>query len=355
MNESKLTTVLEKAGFSPYQADAYVALLELGSATATDIAERSGVPDPRIYDVLRDLEAEGYVETYEQESLRARIHDFESLRESLEERAVQFSDAGEEIERRWEEPVMEESVVNFVTRFETILESAADAIENAENQVQLAVSPEQYEQLRPALAAAAEDGVSVHLSVFTENGAESLPDAEDVAAVCTEARHRRLSSPFVTVVDRTKTYFAPHEGSTNEYGLIVDDRTHAYVFYWFFLTTQWDNWEPFYVADDDHPDEYLEIRYCVRDIAPLLDAGRRVRLRVEGVDTETGARREVEGTVRDVVVGSDHANLAETSVSAYGDRVALVIETDAGTVEVGGWGALVEDVEAHQIHVVSIE
>lgn len=354
MNEAELTAILEEAGFSPYQADAYVALLELGSATATDLADESGVPDPRIYDVLRDLEKAGYVETYEQNSLRARIHDFEALQESLDERATRFSRAVDEIERRWEKPRMEESVVNVVTRFETVLESAAEAIETAEHQVQVTVNPDTFETVRPALKSATDGGVAVHVAITTNGDTGGLPDPETIAEVCTEARHRELSSPFVAIVDRTKAYFAPHEGSTNQYGLIVDDQTHAYVFYWFFLTTQWDNWEPV-VESGAETGEYLEIRYCVRDVARLLDEGKTVSLRVDGADTRTGERRIIEGTVRDVLVGPDHDTLETTPISAYGDRVAIVLDTDEGTVDVGGWGALVEDFEAHRITVEAVE
>ena len=64
VNRSELISALRDAGLSPYQADAYVTILEVGAAPVTDIAEASGVPDPRIYDVLRDLEAEGYIELY---------------------------------------------------------------------------------------------------------------------------------------------------------------------------------------------------------------------------------------------------------------------------------------------------
>ena len=55
MDTDELHAVLEEAGLSPYQADAYVTLLALGSASASEIATASGVPQPRIYDVLRGL------------------------------------------------------------------------------------------------------------------------------------------------------------------------------------------------------------------------------------------------------------------------------------------------------------
>ncbi|MEF8882972.1 MAG: TrmB family transcriptional regulator [Halapricum sp.] len=355
MNESELETALEEAGFSPYQSRAYVALLKQGTATVTDIAEMSGVPDSRIYDVLRSLESDGYIEIFEQDTLRARIHDYGKLQDSLRDRAERFATAEDEIKRRWEKPSLEETVVNVVTRFETVLESAADAIETAEMKVELAASPDQYRQLRPALETASENGVNVYLSVFTENAA-SLPDAEDVASICTEARHRRLQSPFVMIVDRTKVHFAPHAGSTNEYGLIVTDRTHAYVFHWFFLTSQWAIWDPFYtqMRDGLEPD-YLDIRYLVRDVTPLLNIGRTIRVRVQGADTSTGEHRTVEGTVREVVVQHDINENTPASLVTYGGRVAIRLETGDGIVEIGGWGALVEDIEAHRLRVLSVE
>lgn len=356
MDREELTETLEDAGLSPYQADAYVTVLELGSAPVTRIADASGVPDPRIYDVLRDLESAGYIETYEQESLYARANSLDEITEDLRTRANRFTEATEEIERRWNEPSVEQSTVSIVTRFETVIKNADEFIRDADTQVNVSLGVEHFERLRPALRAATENGVRVNLSVHTPNGdAESLPDAEDLAEVCSEARHRRLPSPFVVIVDRTRTCFAPHAGSTNEYGVLVDDRTHTYVFHWYFLTTQWDTWEPIYTAlDDDPPIDYIDIRYCVRDVAPLLRDGDTVRVRIEGTDTDTGADRVVEGPLSEVIVTGDDDVAAET-VASYGGRVALVVETDDGPVEVGGWGAMVEAVEAHRITVVSVE
>jgi hypothetical protein len=53
------------------------------------------------------------------------------------------------------------------------------------------------------------------------------------------------------------------------------------------------------------------------------------------------------------VVTGDDAVGAET-IASYGGQVGLIVETDDGPVEVGGWGAMVEAVEAHRITVVDI-
>lgn len=356
MDSDELVSVLEDAGLSPYQADAYVALLELGAAPATDVAEQSGVPDPRIYDVLRNLEEAGYVETYEQDALHARAHDPQEVLDDLETRADRFSAAAEEIERRWDQPPIEDSVVSIVQRFETVLNNAVEAIAAAENQVQVSASVDRFERLRPALRDAAENGAAVHLSIYTESGDEAaLPDVDEVAEVCTEARHRHVPSPFVAIVDRTTTCFAPHAGSTNEYGVLVDDRTHTYVFHWFFLTTLWDAGDRYYsAADGDPPIEYVDVRYCIRDVAPLLEDGATVRIRIEGIDTDSGSERVVEGTVADVIATGPEPR-GTASIADYGGQVGLIVDTEDGPVEVGGWGAMVEEVEAHALTVLSIE
>jgi len=353
---AELISVLEDAGFSPYQADAYVTLLAFGAAPATEIAEASGVPDPRIYDVLRDLEDTGYIETYEQDLLYARAVDPSDVLENLRTRANRFTEAAEEIERRWEEPPMEVSVVSLVKRFETVQNYAAEAIRNARNQVQISLSVTQYERLRPALREARTNGVNVHLSLHTADaGTESLPDREDIAAVCTEARTRDNPAPFVAIVDRSESCFAPNRGSANEYGVLVDDRTHTYVLHWFFLTVLWDIWEVYYTDDDGQPPtDYLDIRYCVRDVGPLLDDDATVGIRIEGVDIETGTDRVIEGTVREVIANGRDAG-AHVPIATYSGQVGMIVDTADGPVEVGGWGAMVEEVEAHRITVLSVE
>ncbi|WP_193309431.1 TrmB family transcriptional regulator [Halorubrum halophilum] len=356
MDRAELTETLEDAGLSPYQADAYVTVLELGAAPVTRVADASGVPDPRIYDVLRDLESAGYIETYKQESLYARANDLDEITGDLRTRASRFTAATEEIERRWNEPSVEQSTVSIVTRFETVIKNAAEFIDDAETQVNVSLGIEHFDRLRGALKAATERGVRVNLSLHTPDGDPAdLPGPDALAEVCSEARHRRLPSPFVVIVDRTKTCFAPHAGSTNEYGVLVDDRTHSYVFHWYFLTTQWDTWESIYTSrSDDPPIDYIDIRYCVRDVAPLLRDGASVKLRIEGTDTQSGADRVVEGLLSEVIVTGDGAVDAET-IASYGGQVGLIVETADGTVEVGGWGAMVEAVEAHQITVEAVD
>lgn len=346
MGTEALVETLEAVGLSPYEAQAYVALLDLGTASATDIADASDVPAPRIYDVLQSLEDRKYVETFEQSSLQARAHSTSEIVDDLEERSSRLERAVDEITDRWERPELSAGGASIVTRFQTVLERAETIVSESNYLVLLSTTVEHLERLQPALSDAIDRGVSVRVSVHTEDG--RLPDAAEFDRICTEARHRPLPAPFVVIGDRRRASFAHHPGSYDRYGVLMNDRTHAYVFYWYFLTNLWEPWEVVYDASSgEYPAEYFDIRHLVRDLraADWTESGP-VRIRVEGFDTDSGEERRVEGTIVDIRAPYD----AE-STTGFGlvGQVTIDLDVDGDRVTVGGWGAILEEIEGTRI------
>jgi len=358
MKRDDLTETLEDAGLSPYQADAFVTLLEFGSAPATEIAQASSVPDPRIYDVLRDLEEQGYIETYEQDSLHARAHDPADVLADLRARADRFQTAASEIEDRWSRPDIEEHRVSIVKRLDTVLAQADELIRSATNQVQIGLTPSQFADLSESLAIAIQNDVNVKLCLFPSLGEELvLPETDELARTSTETRVREIPSPFIALVDRSWTCFSPHGGSTNEYGVIVNDRTHAYVFNWYFQTCLWEVQETIYSARSDEPPiTYVDLRQCLRAVVPLLEADRVVGATVHGFETDTGRETTQQGTITDVTFGGvSTSDDRATPLSQLAGEASLTLVTDDETYTVGGWGALIEDFEATRITIDAIE
>jgi sugar-specific transcriptional regulator TrmB len=353
MNTAELRTALEEAGLSQYQAEAYNALLQLGAASATEIADACTVPTARIYDVLRDLEGKGYIETYEQDSLHARARDPNEVLADLRERATMLTEAAEEIEERWQEPAVDTHKVSIVKRFDTVFERARGLISEAENEVQLAVTPAQFEKLRPALRRAFDNGAIIKLSIHTdEDDGGPIPSVSRFDGVVTEVRNRTLPTPFVALVDRTNTCFAPHAHSLNQYGVLVDDYTLTYVFHWYFLTCLWEVWDTVYSSRSASlPLDYADIRQCVREIEPLLNDGARIRVAVDGFDTETGEPMSFVGHVTDVHYSGGTASSGAPALSQLAGQVSLTVISDGEAYSVGGWGAVLEDVEAIRITV----
>ncbi len=358
MDSDELTEILEDAGLSPYQADAFVTLLELGSAPATDVAGASSVPDPRIYDVLRALEEQEYIETYDQGSLHARAHDPADVLADLRTRANRFETAASEIEDRWSRPDIEEHKVSIVKRLDTVLAQADELIRSATNQVQIGLTPAQFGDLSAALETAIENGADVKLCLFPALGGDlELPTDDMLTKTCTEARYRDIPSPFVALIDRSWTCFSPHGGSTNEYGVIVNDRTHAYVFNWYFQTCLWEVHETMYSArSNDPPVTYVDLRQCLREVVPLLEDGRRVDATIQGFATDTGREITQHGTIVDAsYAGISPDDDRATPLSQLAGEASLTLATDEETYTVGGWGAMIEDFEATRITIESVE
>ncbi|WP_396612902.1 TrmB family transcriptional regulator [Haloferax sp. S1W] len=351
MDSAELRTALRNAGLSQYQAEAYVALLQLGAASATELADACAVPTARIYDVLRDLEANGYIETYEQDSLHARACNPESVMEDLKARATQLDEAASEIETRWQQPSVDRHMLSIVKRFETVFNRAEELIRNATSEVQVSVTSEQFESLRPALTQAFDNGALVKVSLHPERGGQLEELSEKTyEGVATEVRHRTLPTPFVALVDRTGACFAPHAHSVNQYGVLVDDYTMTYVFHWYFQTALWEVWDVVYSTQTDEPPiVYSDIRNFVQDAKPLLGNGNRIVTNIIGYETESREPIEFTGEVTDLHYTAISEPEGSLSFSKLAGQVCITVETDDGTYSVGGWGAVLEDVEANRI------
>ncbi|KAB1196504.1 MULTISPECIES: TrmB family transcriptional regulator [Haloferax] len=356
MDTAELRTALRNAGLSQYQSEAYVALLQLGAASATELADACAVPTARIYDVLRDLESKGYIETYEQDNLHARACDPKSVMEALKSRAAQLDEAAGEIESRWEEPAVDRHMLSIVKRFETVFNRTKELIRDAKSEVQLSATPEQFEALRPSLMEAYENGALIKVSLHPEHE-EEITDVDEAQfrGAASEVRHRTLPTPFVAIIDRTGACFAPHADSVNQYGVLVDDYTLTYVFHWYFQTALWEVWDVVYSAQTTEPPiAYTDIRHFVQDVEPLLQDGKRVITHVDGVETDNREPVEVVGELTDIHYTAVSAPKDTLSFSELAGQVCLTVESEGETLTIGGWGALLEEIEANRITIESI-
>lgn len=114
MDGDNLTERLISLGLSEREAKVYLALLHKGSATAADLQKTSGIPQTKVYEIIRRLVRQGYCRerraghkrTFEVidpqtalafpiQKLEERIKDAEALKQEL---AAVFASAGESFE-----------------------------------------------------------------------------------------------------------------------------------------------------------------------------------------------------------------------------------------------------------------
>ncbi|WP_129115913.1 TrmB family transcriptional regulator [Halegenticoccus tardaugens] len=347
---------LEKAGFTQYEADAYLTLVRKGATSATEVAETSGVPKSRIYDVLRDLERKGLVETYKQNSLQARALDPDSIISDLRSRAESFTDTADELKELWSAPALGEHDVTLVKRLETVTERAVHFIRSAEIEIQLAISPSQFHELRPFLLEAHNRDVFIKLSITsTETPTDELDQRFDFDGVATEVSLRDLSVPFLTLVDRSKICFSPQPGSGYQFGIVANNHPLAYVFHWYFEASLWEPWEIVYTTRDTEPPiTYVNIRRCVVDVAPLYHEGADITVTATGLDTETGEEKTVTGTIVDLVYTGSTVNNRYPSLSEVSGQVSIFIDDGKEIYGIGGRFAQIEDLELSRLTIDSI-
>ncbi|RLI07791.1 hypothetical protein DRO32_03335 [Candidatus Bathyarchaeota archaeon] len=85
---------LMKLGLTKYEALAYLALVQLGSGTVSDIHRVSGVPTTKLYDVLSRLEVKGWVEVLRERPMKFRARPPDEVLTAAIEEVVR---AGEEV------------------------------------------------------------------------------------------------------------------------------------------------------------------------------------------------------------------------------------------------------------------
>ncbi|WP_336035830.1 TrmB family transcriptional regulator [Halobacterium yunchengense] len=354
METEELLDTLQAADLSFYQANAYVALLELGTASATEVADASEVPDARIYDVLRDLDDLGYVELYEQETFQARATDPETIVDGLTERATALEDAADEIQDRYERPTLDTQTVSIVKRFDTVVEAARSFVRDAEIQVHATLTPDQFETLRDDLADAHDRGVTVNVTLLAQDDDTPI-DSVDYEGAVSAVRRLHRPSPFIVTSDLRRTAFAPNPAAIEEYGLILQNRSFTYVFFWHLLLFAWLPSPTVYAEDVDAPKRYADIRQFLLEHFRLLREDATITVEVTGRHTEDDREVTVSGPIVDTDRGSTAAGSLSSDVLALTGTATFVVDDGTDCHTVGGWGATYEDIEARRITVTDVE
>lgn len=346
MVDDDLRSTLERVGeqfnLGEYEIDAYLTVLEHGQLTASEIADRTDIPQPRVYDTVRSLSDRGLVELRETRPMRIIAVDpdeaFSMVRSSLTEMV-------DELEARYTAPARETEAVSLVKSRSTILRHLSDVIEAAEYELILSLTPELLERFDEELRGAIDRGISIELLVTPAAEAPS-PETFDYGAVSTVAKARRgITTPVIAVGDGEYSVYATQDAIRDDrdrYGVIFHRSALGFLVSGFFGTVLWTTAEPLAANGEGRPfpRRYASIRRCVKDVHEL---GGEFFATVEGRDVETGEARVLSGRVATV-------ELEDTEEVA-----AMVIDTGDSEVTVGGRVAALEQIEAHEIRIARDE
>jgi len=341
---------LERAGLSTYQAEAYLTLLERGPSPAVDIAKHCSVPVPRIYDVLKDLEQMDYIETFERDKLHARARDPVDIIDRLHQQSGLLSDTASAIETKWERAPVGDHKMSVMKHADSTIDEAESLIRDAEQTVDISLNREQLDQVEEALAEAHDRGVIVRVSLWVDHD-----DEIEVPSHVSELRRRELEGPFLSIVDRTITCFAPTTRVPQPYGVIIDDDILSFIFHWYFQTCLWSICEPIH-RDDSADVWYVNLEEFIRDVFSFWKRGAAIEVSIVGTDQETNEDVTIHGEVLEIYY--DGMDVLEDEVPSWdklSGRTTLIVDTGDDVYTVGSWGAFLEDIETHTLYLRNVE
>ncbi|PSP77101.1 ArsR family transcriptional regulator [Halobacteriales archaeon QS_1_68_20] len=327
----------ERFDLGEYEIDAYLTVLEHGQLTASEIAERTDIPQPRVYDTVRSLSDRGLVELRESRPMKIVGVDpadaFEDVQDSL-------SMMIDELESRYTAPTRETEAVTLVKSRSTILRYLEEVIDEADYELTLSLTPDLLARFEDRLRSTVEGSVTVELLL---SPAADTPTKYDYDGIATEVRSRRgITTPVIAVADGEYSIYATQDAlreDQDRYGVIFNRSELGFLVSGFFGTVLWTTPEEVLLPDGDGrelPHRYASIRRCVKDLREIEGT---VYATVEGRDVETGRDRVVRGQVVSITF-EESEEVASLTIDAEGEEVV-----------VGGRVAALEDVEAHEIHV----
>ncbi|MFB6143261.1 MAG: HTH-type sugar sensing transcriptional regulator TrmB [Halorientalis sp.] len=342
MTREDLRAALEAVGarfdFGEYELEAYLTVLDHGRVTATEIADRTDIPQPRVYDTVRSLADAGLVEVRESRPMEVLALDPET---AFADARTALDDLVSDLQRAYTRPARETEAVSLVRSRQTILRHLADAIADAEYELVCSLTPDLLARFEDDLRANRADDVSIELLL---SPAADVPDPEtyDYGEVATHARARRgLTTPVLAVADGRTSVYATREAlrtDRDRYGVVFNRSELGFLVSGFLNTVVWPSAQTLVAveAEPTFPRRYATVRRCIDDIS---DAEGPLYARVRGRDVASGDPRTVAGEIADLAVGTGR------------ETATLTLESNGDRVTVGGQVAALEDVEAHEIAV----
>lgn len=334
----QLVSLGERVDFGEYETDAYLAVLRHGNLTAAEIAEQTAIPQPRVYDTVRNLATKGFVELRDSRPLEVLAVD---PQEAFDDVQTTLDDLLGELERAYESPSRDAEAVSLVTSRQTIYRYLEDIISSAEYELVLSLTPALLDRLTKTLMGKRDAGVTVELLLSPEADVAD-PDEYDYDQVATATRVRRgVTTPVVAIADGGYSLYTTRAALRNDgddYGVVFDRSGLGYLLLSFLNTVVWPTSKAL-VERQVHPEfprKYATVRRCVRD---LRAADGPLYATVRGRRLVTGDYETISGEITDI---------GETTGQ---DTAAITLDTGEEILNIGGQVAALEDIEAHELTV----
>lgn len=352
MDEPAIRESLQRnVDMSEYESFVYLSLVRNGKQSMKEIAETSGVPKQRVYDIVDTLRSEGFIELDDSYPKKAYAVEPNKTLGPIQTQIRRVQDRLDELHKTVSD--IESGVAQF-KNISTIEKYVSELFAAAENTVFLLASPDRLRQFEDDLLAMGDVQVRVVVSDVNPEtlDAGSIFRSDQIEQVTNHIRGTSRSEPFVLTIDRNSGFFWPKplvSGSGEQEGFYVTDSELAFLFDRFLSDSIWPLATSVTSEADEStpslPTQYFRLRDCLADLQMLAKDVPLESLAVtfDGYDNLSGDQVTKTGV------------LAGFTYSEYDDVAYVELDVGVGDgsdtkrVTVGDWKSEGEDFKAHQI------
>lgn len=342
--DDRIIDMLRSIGLTKYEAIVYVTLLSLGEASALDIVRSSGIPHPRVYDILASLNRRGLIEYTGGKPKKYRAIDPEIALDVLKERINERIDRLKvELSKIRVSERVEEPSVWVLYDADSIIAKMREYIDNAKYEVLLAIPTNVFRRVVDSVKRCVGRGISPVVILYRDVSLDSdvLSGLRGV-----EVYERPVIGTVLCIVDclynviSSFNVFCSLDSYVENagYGLFITDCELANIlsFYYYYSLLRGAHIICLPDVEDYDSKYFISIWRATNVVKRILSSGRSVRVWIKGRWVKDGRPAEVEDYVKDVIVDSD--------------RHIYSIILDSG-LSIGGHRATLENIEGRLIRV----
>ena len=325
---------LKKFGLTPYEIKAYKSLLLYGPLTPMEAVNLAGIPQPRIYDVIRKLMDKGLIEMSPDRKKLYRAKEVQTtLGRKIEEMSSDVDEISKEIAKT-ASGVREQTPYLWLIQSESKVRSEIRRlIDSTNDELILSLKTESLKAVRKNIIGAIERGVTVAMVVFPDTDEKVVSNFEGAFV-----KRRKGFASEVAISDRNNALIRIDNGSlSNNYAISVDEDEIIHITSYYFYHTIWGPSEFVIMRDDNYPMRLRTSWLACDIIAHNITPEKKLRAKVTG--RYKGKSIKINGTI------------CKSEVET-GFRHSFYIQSKAKEYSVGGKSARIEDVAMEILEIV---
>lgn len=334
MSDGAVRRTLASFGLSEKEIDAYLAVLEAGTATTRTVSAAADVSQSYVYEIAAELADRGLITIDEGGSpttLRAR-----PPADAVDALAAQLEGLEESLAAVYSAPPDDHGEFEVVHARQTARKRAERLVADATDEVFLAITDGAFETLAPAMADATERGVYVYCMLVAREPRDPFESIETPGDYAVVLRTWDSPAPTFVIRDMSAGLLGSHavlEGRHDEgYAFLFSHPEVAGSFHGNMLSNIWPMGEEAFVAEPPPlPATFEHVPNAVTTVAIHRRAGTSLVADVDALDLRTEERR----TLEQVPVREARQSVVEPANTSFPIENSLVVETEEGLVSVG--------------------